>query len=338
MWWSDHQDPPKKSKVQTTDLDEVIRQNDRKIMLLIVFGSIICIGVILVCILVPLSYKYVSPYEYAFVRNRFGTIDTDEVIGPSVRKFYPLQYTLVYFPSTLQEVSFNDNPISIFTRDGLQVKMTITFYFRLAKENLKNIYTKYGVNYLPVVLSQAQLTVKNFAGSVGSSRTLTELLEQREKVESELAVFFRDQMLSIVGITVPIQYFKIGHIFIPSTSISQYLATVVQVENSTVVKNVQDLAAIRAETGTILTSFIANETTIKVTADINANLVIGNSEGVAQGIVLTARAKGIENFFKLLNITDTTMKLRIISTFGLMDNPNINILRGLGNSIVNIPS
>ncbi|NBX75121.1 MAG: hypothetical protein EBQ92_01020 [Proteobacteria bacterium] len=294
------------------------------------------VGTLLVCILVPLSIRYVSPYEYAFVRDRFGTINTDKVLGPGEWYFYPLQFSLVYFPSVAKEVSFNDNPVSIFTRDGLQVRLHFSFNFQFRKDNLKTVYNKYGVNYLPVILSQAQLTVKNFGGSVGSSRTLTELLKQRETVESELATFFRQQMLSIVGVDTPIEYFKIGHISIPSTSISQYLATVIQVENATVVKNLQDLAAIRAETGTILASLRANETTVKVTAEINANLVIGNSEGTAQGIILTARAKGIQHFFSVLNITNSSIKLQIIETFGVMDNPNASVLSGLGSSIVNL--
>jgi hypothetical protein len=296
------------------------------------------ITLILICTLVPLSYKYVSYNQYGFIKNRFGTVDTSKVLTQG-RHFYTLNYDLITFPATYQQVVFSDSTttsLSVFTSDGYQIHLNLIFYYRIPKENLATIYNKYSTNYGAAVINQAKLTIKSLAGSStsGFNIPLNQYIINRDSIEKQIAISLHNDLNTTVGVYVPIQYVRLQQITIPSNMIQQFLQTVVQEQDNLIQQNLQQVNQITAETGTLISAINATVNFTITNAYINSDMSVSNAKSEANNIVDTARGIGIANFIKYLNITDTDSISKLIKLFAIIDNVNPTIYYGLQSPLI----
>jgi hypothetical protein len=298
--------------------------------------TILSISVILTCVLVPLSFHYIEYNEYAFSRDKFGKTDTSKVLTQG-RYFYPLTFDIIRFPSTYREIRFvGDSAQNIFTKDGYQIKMSISFWYKIPPESLKNIYNKYSLNYENSIINEAKLIIKNFAGSsvTGFNLELEKYINDRRNISKNIASALNIQLYDEFGIDVPIKYIQLMYIGIPDTLINQYSRTVEQIQKNQLEQNKQALEQIKAETQTIVTNIKVQTNYILNSAKIDSDRIIANSKAFADLIVSSQRGKGLKIIMDKLNITTQEETNRLVRIMSLADNKQNKIFYNMDNKII----
>ncbi len=294
------------------------------------------IAILMVCIMVPLSFHYIQYNEYAFVRNKFGKTDTGEVITQG-RYFYPLTHDVIRFPATYTEVRFvGDNAQSIFTKEGYQILLSISFWFKIPPESLAHIYNKYSLNYKNSIINEAKLIIKNLAGTAntGLNVELEKYITDRRNISQTIADYLSRELYNEFGIDVPTEYVKLMFIGIPNTLVSQYSRTVEQVQKNQLEQNKQALEQIKAETQTIVTNIFVQTEFILSSAKIDADRIVMNSKSLANNIVTSSRGKGLKIMMDKLNITSQDDINRFIRIMSLGENNNKRVFYNMDNQVI----
>jgi hypothetical protein len=294
------------------------------------------IAILMVCIMVPLSFHYIQYNEYAFVRNKFGKTDTGEVITQG-RYFYPLTHDVIRFPATYTEVRFvGDNAQSIFTKEGYQILLSISFWFKIPPESLAHIYNKYSLNYKNSIINEAKLIIKNLAGTAntGLNVELEKYITDRRNISQTIADYLSRELYNEFGIDVPTEYVKLMFIGIPNTLVSQYSRTVEQIQKNQLEQNKQALEQIKAETQTIVTNTKVQTEFILSSAKIDADRIVMNSKSLANNIITSSRGKGLKIMMDKLNITSQDDINRFIRIMSLGENTNKRVFYNMDNQVI----
>lgn len=299
--------------------------------------AMLFIGILLVCILVPLSFQYVRYNEYAFVRNKYGTVDTENVLTQG-RYFRTLNYDVVKFSSTYTATQFTDDrgtSLSVFTDDGFQLDVNIVFFYRLQTSTLASIYGNFTTNYAQSIIGQATTRIKNTA--VQLHLPLSSYITNRTDIQFKLATAVKNDLETNFGVEVPIKYFSLMHINIPQALIDQNLRTVVQIQDNIIQQNRQNIVQVTAETETLVSRILASTNFVIVSSQIESNAIVSNSQSTATKILLSARSIGINQTFATLGFTNKADQERIIRLWSIMDAQNPKLIYGLqGQTLVNV--
>jgi len=294
------------------------------------------LATLMVCIMVPLSFHYIQYNEYAFVRDKFGKTDTGEVITQG-RYFYTLKYDVIRFPSTYTEVRFVGNDAqSVFTKEGYQILLSISFWYKIPPESLGNIYRKYSLNYKNSILNEAKLIIKNLAGTAntGLNVEVERYITDRYNISQIIADVLSKQLYDEFGIDVPTKYVKLMYVSIPDSLLSQYSRTVEQIQRNQLEQNKQALELIKAETQTIVTNTKVQTDFILNSAKIDADRIVSNSKAFANNIITSQRGKGLKIIMDRLNITSQDDINRMIRIMSLTENQNNKIFYNMDNKVI----
>lgn len=122
-------------------------------------GIVTCIGITLLCVLLPLAYSVVELNEYALYRSTFSEkLYYDPDYSESGRHYTGVQGELIKFPRTKNLIEFKEgysgkpdgilqgggNALQAWTIEGANVYIEASYYFSLNKEKLLAMYTEYG--------------------------------------------------------------------------------------------------------------------------------------------------------------------------------------------------
>jgi hypothetical protein len=294
------------------------------------------LAILMVCIMVPLSFHYIQYNEYAFVRDKFGKTETDEVITQG-RYFYTLKYDIIRFPSTYTEVRFVDSDAqSVFTKEGYQILLSISFWYKIPPESLGNIYRKYSLNYKNSIVNEAKLIIKNLAGTAntGLNVEVERYITDRYNISQIIASVLSKQLYDEFGIDVPTKYVKLMYVGIPDSLLNQYSRTVEQIQRNQLEQNKQALELIKAETQTIVTNTKVQTDFILNSAKIDADRIVSNSKAFANNIITSQRGKGLKIIMDRLNITLQDDINRMIRIMSLTENQNNKIFYNMDNKII----
>ena len=113
-----------------------------------IVGIVACIGFLLLVILLPLSFSYVSYDEYAMKKNSIThTLDYSEVYEMD-RYFWGVGKSPMTFPRNYQFVDFGGSQeLSVFDKKGLEIILHSSFEYRIIKDDLTKLYREYGLGY-----------------------------------------------------------------------------------------------------------------------------------------------------------------------------------------------
>ena len=302
----------------------------------IIIGLLLGFATLLVCIMVPLSFHYIHYNEYAFVRDKFGKTATGEVITQG-RHFYTLKYDIIRFPATYTEVRFVGNDAqSVFTKEGYQILLSISFWYKIPPQSLANIYNKYSLNYKNSIVNEAKLIIKNLAGTAntGLNVELERYITDRSNLSQIISGNLSMQLYNEFGIDVPTKYVKLMYVKIPDSLVSQYSRTVEQIQKNQLEQNKQSLEMIKAETQTIVTNTKVQTDFILNSAKIDADRIVSNSKAFANNIITSQRGKGLKIIMDRLNITSQEDINRMIRIMSLTENQNNKIFYNMDNKVI----
>ena len=153
--------------------------------------SIIVVGITIFCATISSSFHYVEYYNYALLRDVYGTVRLSKTYTQG-RYFFPTNYDMITFPSYYINVEFEEK---VFTDTGLTIMVDIGFRYRLPAQNVGKIYNEFSMSYHDLVVINARTTIKNQAATlpidsyIYSRSEVEELFAQ--SVQSTLATVLR---------------------------------------------------------------------------------------------------------------------------------------------------
>jgi len=276
------------------------------------------------------SYSPVYYYQYGLIQNRYGAVDLTNVLIRG-RYFNTLDKYIITFPSTFNIIRYST---SVFTNDGLEVNLEISFQYRLKIDTLPSIYTLYSNNYNARISNMAQTLIKDNVYNY----TITDYVNNRQRIEDNLGYILQTTLGTVVGIDCPRQFFRLLSFTLPGTVLSTSLVSAIELQNNQIQAYQQQLAVIQSDTSLKVSAINANANAVLAFAQNNANQIIQNSQSSALNIVNTARGNGIQTIFNSLNITDPIIKSQIITIFAIMDSnsTDLKILHTTNPYILNI--
>jgi len=279
--------------------------------------------------LISTAFEYVHYNELAFKKNTLtNTVDTTKVytsgryhVGPSV--------DMVRFQRTYQKVDFSgDNALQVFNSEGLSVELDASFYFKIQKESLKQMFSSYGTNILSKALAISESALKNSA--IGF--TIEQFLKNRAVITQTFNQNITDAMNSIF-LKVDDHKFQLRKITFPDQIRYKYLDAAIVLQREKQYQFEQQAKLIRDTTIKMVNSTNANTTVVTREAEAKSSRIVAVAKANADELVSTARGKGIAIALSNLTVTDPADRKMFIKLMAMLDNPstklvdsNINIL------------
>jgi len=253
--------------------------------------------------------------------------------------FWGLNFVPIKFQKTFQLVDFTPDgsgTLSIFTKDGLQVGVDCAFQFRLIKEQIPTLFSKFGISYYSSVVNLARSILKNIAPGFTTEQYYT----QRQIVSDALFAGLKTGLEA--EINVEVGAFQLKDIVLSTAVASRLLSTVVQDQVNQREAFVQNATVIRKQTTTLQQSTLSNITVINAQANANASVLIQTANSQALSQVLQAKQTALANLFTTLGIVSSELKLSFLYSTGLGDRTThtgfqTELFVDLNNVIVNAP-
>jgi regulator of protease activity HflC (stomatin/prohibitin superfamily) len=131
----------------------------------LICGIIFLVGIILICVLVPLSFAWLSydqfGLDYSIYTHTGKSIPhqvSDVGTYPPGRHFLGLGHYFITVPRTYQTIQ---GTVASRTRDGLEIELSISFQYRITQDQLLTVFEKFATKYEVVIKAMAQASVRD---------------------------------------------------------------------------------------------------------------------------------------------------------------------------------
>mgnify|MGYP003386832207 CR=1 FL=1 len=306
--------------------DQLVNDNDKCITCMSLLVLFILLVVMVPC--VTLSYHYNTYAEYGIRNNVYHGAETGKVYDEG-RFFLTIDNTMIKFPSTYNRITISS---AIFAENGLEFDCDSTFFYRLPKEYVGQIYDTYGTNYGSRVENTAAQIIKN----VASSFSVNEFLLNRTDIKQAIAIALEEGIWTDFNIEVPQDLYEIVKITFPQSIIDVSLNTAIVLQENELFVLQQAIDIIYADTNTMVATIdVQTEQTIQF-SETTATRLIEESKSTANQIALTTRGSGINIVCNELSLSNNNHKVQIVEAFAIMDNGNFTLLNGVDNAIIRI--
>ena len=290
---------------------------------------IFLISMIIIVCCVTLSFHYVRYDQYTIRLNRYHDADLSKVYGEG-RYFLTLDNSMVYFPATFQRVKFVS---SAFSDNGLEFDLEMSFYYKIPKNKLGEIYDTYSTSYHNKIVANAKQVTKN----VASTFDVEEFLSNRTYIEKVICLALQNQINQTLNIYMHHDYFKIIRITFPPILISKSLDTAIALQTNQIVLLQQEVDIIKADTNKLISEINAQIIKTENYALTQSNLIQSNAKSISTNMLLRARADGLNLLSTTLNISSPYDINKINKIFTMIDNANnITLFNTQNNLIFNV--
>lgn len=285
---------------------------------------IIIIGIILMLILIPLSYTYISYDEMGFKKNTLEkTVDTSQVYDNG-QYFWGPSYDAVKYPSLYQFASYmGEGKLLIFPDNGLEFGIEVTFQYKLNPETLANLYDRFRNTYNTVILNRAGSTIKNKAPDF----SLEKYVEDRENVVWGLFDSLKNELETLDVILDPFK-FQLGIIELPEQSKETFLQEAIQLQDNIRETKIQELELVKKNTTQLVEEVVAEIEFIKDSNKAKRNKIVEDARSEKFQIETNADTEGLQIMFEELNMTDPYLKQRIRRLLALENSNNGKVIVG----------
>lgn len=285
-------------------------------------GLIAFISMLLLVILLPPSLSYIRYNQYAFKKNTISNFVDQSQVYENGRHFWGLFQEPVLFPKTFQRVSFNGNDLMVFSRGsqegetGLEFALECDVFYRLGKENISDIYTKFANTYQDRFVDAIRASVKNSAPNYQVDEYITHRHIIEEAIAQELNHDLADLHFGIEN-----WKFMLRRTVFPSKIRDIFLKTSVQELNNDKSVLEQEVLLIKKETEEQVQEIQANITIVEQVAIAQATALVKKGHAEAARISQEATGQGLNYFLDTLNITSQADRSRVFRLLAVMDNP-----------------
>ena len=287
-------------------------------------GYVFCTIFWISLILILVSLNDVEWNELAFQKNTItNTVDREKVYTYG-RYFWGVSSEPLIFPRAYQKIEFRGNDLLVFAGSGqenntaaagLEFGIECDVYYRLTKENLKEIFNDFGTAYHDRFVDAVRASIKNTAPEF----SVDNYVNQREQITKR----FREELnndLKNLHLTIDQNKFLLLRIVFPVTVLNKFQETVMK-------KLEIDKEILNRVVG------LYQKGTEELVKEIRANISIINQEtnATAEAVVLEAKAtsikihqealgRGINNMINRLNITNQETRSKVFQLYTIEDN------------------
>lgn len=274
------------------------------------------------------SFTYVEYNEYAFKKSTTtNKVDQSEVYDNG-RYLWGFNHKKVVFPKLFQLQELN---LSVANEEGVMINIAVSFWYRLPKEDLSSIYSRYGTNYQTQLNSIARAAVRNTAVDFSVNRFLDNRSIVRDQIAENVSL-----SLSAMFIDCPSYTVQLNEIEFSATLLATRLNAAITLENNLKKEYEKQAAEIRAETEKLVESYSANTTVITRTAEANKTASIETAQAKYDEIIAEARGYGLASTMAALGIVNETEKARFLKLMAILDNNEAKIIDLTGAAIINL--
>lgn len=304
--------------------------NNNKRIIKVVF-VILLIGLGLLVILLPISYKSLHYYEMGFKKQKStGSVSLDHVYESGLHLIGP-DFEFKVFPASGQFLSLQR--VKAFTADGLEVMVTAHLQYFLRNYELQDLHKKFNLDYEDVMETSAVDALK---GALTTFNT-REIVSKRKEIESVCYKAVRERLGGICcapqdkckswkyacpvncknrdicedsdkGLYVNIKYFQLDEIEIPNSVEERFLRQLTLQEESEREKLLQTAAVTRKETQSMVQKIHNTAYEIREEAEATSKLIQITSRANYTSEIETARSIGLSKLYKALGITQQSHK------------------------------
>lgn len=230
------------------------------------------------------SFKQVNFNRYGLKQNIF-TKEIDKQVYTEGLHLVGFWNEFIIFPSTYITIEFtpsrfaDDIPISVQTKNGLLVKIDLSFQFRIRKIDLLNIYSEYGTGIKSYIKAVSRSALREVVGTYNAET----LYANRTEVNNAMSIALYNSINSIVEVG----NFQLRAIDFPESfehAVEQYEVWRVEVE---IAQLEQQAELVRQATLTLVEQFSANRTIIQYQGLIEALEIMKESLNMSTDDILT---------------------------------------------------
>jgi len=294
-------------------------------------STIFGLGLLLLVILLPLSFTYVDYNEIAFKKSTTDNkVDTTRSYHTG-RYFWGLTTTAVRFPSVYQHISYRNNDLLVFSKQGLEFALECDVFYKLEEAELPAIFSEFGLAFSSRLFDAVKASIKNTAPEF----EVNDYLNNRTQI-SEMFLNNLNVDLEVLHITLKPYKFLLQYLDFPENLKQKFLSTAVQETNNQKALLQQQVDLIQKETDQLVEAIQANITIIAQNGTSTADVLIKNAQALANNIQLSATGQGLAFLFQELDLTNSTDRKRLFELMTLLDSENLPrvIVGNFGGNII----
>jgi len=275
---------------------------------------LVSLGLLLLAILLPLSYTYVDYNEIAFKKSTTDNkVDTSKSYHTG-RYFWGITTTAVKFPSVYQHLSYRDNDLRVFSQQGLEFAIDCDIFYRIAEEDLPDIFKDFGLGYKDRLYDAVKASIKNTAPLY----TVNDYLKNRTEITNEFLLRLNDDLRSM-HINVRADKLMLQYFDFPENLKQKFLLTAVQEQENEKALLQQEVDLIQKQTDQFVEEIQANITIIHQNGTSTADVLVKNAQATANSIQLSATGQGLAHLFLELNMTDIVDRKKLFELMSILD-------------------
>jgi len=288
---------------------------------------LICVGLLMTLILVPMSLGYVEYYEYGLDQFKITrAVDTEQVYGPGRYLIGPGHAFIKYQRNA--HLEFLDG-LSVFSAGsstesiGLEFKVDVGFTFLLIEEEIGDLHKELAKNYRNVIVSRARDAIKNEAVSV----TFKEYFQARKGVEARFKAAVAKRWSDPPSLHCTIDQFHLGRIQIPQSVAIKQLEAQIQNERNGKEDFTQQAELEREQTAVEVNSINLETELVLRKARAEANLLRSKAKSEADRIRALAQINGTQNLLEAAGISneDQLSAFSYIRTLKNRENVSVHV-------------
>jgi len=159
------------------------------------FVSLFCVGVILTCILIPLSIQMVDQSQYGIAYNIHTCTAKSDVYNEG-KYFLGVATTMFLYNRIVVTMEFSgETAVQCLTFDGIQVVLAITFQYQLIEQELITVFFDYGEEWQ--LQDFLQVTARDSIRDTCATKTAQNFYEERGAIEQAMtAALMSDVILA----------------------------------------------------------------------------------------------------------------------------------------------
>lgn len=223
------------------------------------------------------SFKQIGFNEYGLKQDIWTKEISEEIYEEGFYFIGPF-YDFLRFPSTYQTIEFtsapiaDDVPLRTQTKDGLQVKVDVSFQFRFRKADILDLYSQYGNDYKNYFIRVSRSALREVCGEFSA----IQFYASRSIVNIAMKNALNDSLASLVDVGE----FQLRDIDLPNSfeaATEELEVARIQIE---IAQYAQKAAIIEAQT-------------LIIQAQANANITIIGAQAAAEALNITLTAEGL---------------------------------------------
>ncbi len=244
-------------------------------------------------------------------------------------------HRFIKFPKTVQKIEFFNTlgspgdslgPLNSRTEDGLLIHIQLAFHYRLQKDDILNLYGKFGLDYEDRFVGQARTTLRDVVSFYSAIEFFTNRTIIAESMEIDLNNDLQDMYVDIV-------FFQMREIDLPDEFEEALKQVQIAQQQYQIALYEQEAAIVRAETAIIEAQAQANITVLSAEADAEAFVISMEAQAKAINLTLTAEKLAYYAMGQQLNLTSSEL-LALLWVMAVRDHDSSLLIIGADTPIL----